>query len=196
MLTLRSSSATLAGRTLAFVGDGNNVATSLAHAGAMLGVHVRVASPKGYELPRGRRRGARTSVARHGATVDGDERSGRGRRRRRRGLHGRLGVDGPGRSGRRRATRIFAPYQVNEALMAAAGPDALFMHCLPAHRGARSHRRGDGLAGVGRLRSGRKPAAHAEGAARHADGDGLERGPVPLSNPSPCCYSLRLWRLP
>ena len=51
----RSTSGTLRGRTIAYVGDGNNVATSLAHAGAMLGVHVHIASPGGYQLPHARR---------------------------------------------------------------------------------------------------------------------------------------------
>ena len=50
-LTLQEQVGALAGRSVAFVGDGNNVATSLAHAGVMLGVTVRVASPRGYELP-------------------------------------------------------------------------------------------------------------------------------------------------
>ena len=58
-LTLRERWGTLRGRTIAFVGDGNNVATSLAHAAAMLGVHVHVASPEGYELPAARARGGR-----------------------------------------------------------------------------------------------------------------------------------------
>src|SRR6185436_10126820 len=51
MLTLREHLGSVAGRTLTFVGDGNNVAVSLAHAGVMLGMNVRVSSPKGYELP-------------------------------------------------------------------------------------------------------------------------------------------------
>ena len=68
MLTLQERLGRSAGRTLAFVGDGNNVAASLAHAGAMLGLHVRVASPKGYELPAAVVQAARR-VARHGATV-------------------------------------------------------------------------------------------------------------------------------
>src|SRR5205823_13181259 len=50
-LTLREKWGSLRGRTIAYVGDGNNVATSLAHASAMLGVHLHVASPEAYQLP-------------------------------------------------------------------------------------------------------------------------------------------------
>src|SRR5262249_28940492 len=50
-LTLRERFGHLRGRTIAYVGDGNNVATSLAHAAAMLGVHVHIASPEPYQLP-------------------------------------------------------------------------------------------------------------------------------------------------
>src|SRR5215210_4406622 len=50
-LTLRERWGTLRGRTIAFVGDGNNVATSLAYATAMLGVNLHIASPDGYQLP-------------------------------------------------------------------------------------------------------------------------------------------------
>src|SRR5205823_6347703 len=132
-LTLREKWGSLRGRTIAYVGDGNNVATSLAHASAMLGVHVHVASPEAYQLPHAVVQQA-TAVARHGArlrlfsdpadavaTADavytdtwtsmGQEAEADVRR------------------------RVFAPYQVNEALMALARPGALFMHCLPAHRG-------------------------------------------------------------
>src|SRR5262249_42939901 len=49
-LTLREHFGTVRGRKIAFVGDGNNIATSLAHASALLGVHLNVASPEGYEL--------------------------------------------------------------------------------------------------------------------------------------------------
>ncbi len=132
-LTLRERWGTLKGRTVAFVGDGNNVAASLAHAGAMLGVHVHVASPEGYQLPHTVVQQA-TGASRHGArlrlfneaadavanvdavytdtwTSMGQETEADVRR------------------------RAFAPYQVNDELMALAKPDALFMHCLPAHRG-------------------------------------------------------------
>jgi ornithine carbamoyltransferase len=133
MMTLREHFGDIAGRTLTFVGDGNNVAASLAHASAMLGVNVRVASPKGYELPAGVLAAA-AAVARHGATVevtndvaaavDGAD-----------AIYTDVWASMGQESEADARERIFAPYQVNDALMAVAGRDALFMHCLPAHRG-------------------------------------------------------------
>lgn len=133
MMTMRERLGSLKGRTLAFIGDGNNVAVSLAHAGLMLGVSVRVCSPAGYRLPANVVRAAK-KVARHGATlelVNGP-------------LEAVAGADAVytdtwasmGQEQEAAARKlVFAPYQVNARLMAAAGGDALFMHCLPAHRG-------------------------------------------------------------
>ena len=70
LLTMREAFGSLEGRVVAYVGDGNNVARSLAVVGALAGVEVRVAAPDGYQLAGHRR--------------DQDRRSGRGRRRRRR----------------------------------------------------------------------------------------------------------------
>src|SRR5258706_6618345 len=67
-LTLRERLGPLRGRTLAFVGDGNNVATSLAHASAMLGVNLHLASPEGHQLRHTVVQQA-TAVARHGARL-------------------------------------------------------------------------------------------------------------------------------
>ncbi|HEV3139358.1 MAG TPA: hypothetical protein VGY57_02515, partial [Vicinamibacterales bacterium] len=67
-LTLQERWGQLRGRTIAYVGDGNNVATSLAHAAAMLGVHLHVASPEAYQLPHAVVQQA-TGVARHGARL-------------------------------------------------------------------------------------------------------------------------------
>ncbi|MFI5178542.1 MAG: ornithine carbamoyltransferase [Vicinamibacterales bacterium] len=133
LLTLQEHVGPLKGRTIAYVGDGNNIATSLAHGAAMLGVHVHVASPEAYQLPHAVVQQA-TSHARHGArlrlfsdaadavagadAVYTDTWTSMGRE---------------GESALRRA--VFAPYQVNEDLMSLAKPGALFMHCLPAHRG-------------------------------------------------------------
>src|SRR5437667_12055116 len=68
MLTLQQHLGQLRGRTIAYIGDGNNVATSLAHAAAMLGVHVHVASPEGYQMPAAVVQQA-TSDARYGARL-------------------------------------------------------------------------------------------------------------------------------
>ena len=68
-LTVRERWGTLQGRTIAFVGDGNNVAVSLAHAAPMLGINLHVASPEGYQLPASAVQEA-TSVARHGARME------------------------------------------------------------------------------------------------------------------------------
>ena len=132
-LTLQERFGSLKGRTIAYVGDGNNVATSLAHAAAMLGVNVHVASPEAYQLPHGVVQQA-TSRARHGARL----------RLFNEPADAVAGADAvytdtwtsmgqEDEADDRRA--IFAPYQVNEDLMALAKPGALFMHCLPAHRG-------------------------------------------------------------
>jgi ornithine carbamoyltransferase len=133
VLTMREHWGDAAGRTVAYVGDGNNVATSLAHAACMLGVHVRVASPPGYTLP-DRVLADATRIASAGATV----------RRCTDPLDAVRGADAvytdvwasmgeESEAAERRG--IFMRYQVNEALMAGAAPGALFMHCLPAHRG-------------------------------------------------------------
>ena len=132
-LTLQERVGQLRGRTIAYVGDGNNVATSLAHAAAMLGVHVHIASPEPYQLPHAVVQQA-TSVARHGARL----------RLFTEAADAVAGVDAiytdvwtsmgqEAEADLRR--RVFAAYQVNDELMSLAKPGALFMHCLPAHRG-------------------------------------------------------------
>jgi len=132
-LTLQERWGTLKGRTIAYVGDGNNVAASLAHAAAMLGVHLHVASPEAYHLPLAVVQQA-TSVARHGARLRLFSDAADAVR----------GVDAiytdtwtsMGQEAQAEVRRrVFAAYQVNDALMALAKPDACFMHCLPAHRG-------------------------------------------------------------
>ena len=133
VMTMREQWGRSAGRTVAYVGDGNNVATSLAHAACMAGISVHVATPSGYELPESVI-GEAAGLARGGAAIrcfaDPNEAV--------------AGVDAiytdvwasMGEENETDTRRvIFAPYQVNPALMSRAAPDALFMHCLPAHRG-------------------------------------------------------------
>ena len=133
VMTLIERWGTLRGRTVAYVGDGNNVATSLAQAAVMLGARMRVASPKGYELPERVSAQIRRVAADDGtlercvdardAVRDADA----------------VYTDVWASMGEEQEAEdrkvIFAPYQVNRALMQLAASDALFMHCLPAHRG-------------------------------------------------------------
>ena len=133
MLTLQERLGPLAGRTLTFVGDGNNVAVSLAHAGAMLGLNVRVASPRGYELPASVVSAAQ-KVAVHGAQIEVSHdpiAAVQGADAIYTDVWASMGQENqaPARE------KVFRRYQVNGKLMAAAGSSALFMHCLPAHRG-------------------------------------------------------------
>jgi ornithine carbamoyltransferase len=134
VLTLRERLGTLAGRVLAFVGDGNNVAASIAQAAVMSGMHVRLASPAGYALPADRLAAvarAATSGGTVTATTDAFE-----------AVTGAEAVytdvwTSMGQEAREtERAAVFRPYQVNERLMNAARPGALFLHCLPAHRGA------------------------------------------------------------
>jgi ornithine carbamoyltransferase len=120
-------------RTIAFVGDGNNVAASLAQAAAMLGGTVIVASPDGFELPQ-RVRDSVARVARFGGGVEvtSDPQAAAARA-------DAIYTDVWTSMGQEREAaardEVFRPYQVNARLMARAHPDAVFMHCLPAHRG-------------------------------------------------------------
>jgi ornithine carbamoyltransferase len=133
MLTLSERWGSLSGRTLTYVGDGNNVALSLAQAGVMLGLHVRVASPPGFALPASvvdtcRRVAAPGAslelVADPAEAVDGAD-----------AVYTDVWTSMGQEQEASARNAAFGTYQVNEALMARARPGALFMHCLPAHRG-------------------------------------------------------------
>ena len=132
-MTLKEQWGDTAGRTVTFVGDGNNVATSFTQAAVMLGINVRVASPEGFELPTKLDEDV-NRIAQHGAGIT----------RFRDPIAAVTNVDAiytdvwtsMGREAEVEARkRLFSPYQVNEELMSYASPEALFLHCLPAHRG-------------------------------------------------------------
>ena len=133
VMTMRERWGRAPGRIVAYVGDGNNVATSLAHASCMAGITVHVASPHGYELPQ-HVLGEAARIATGGAEIrcftDPNEAVA--------GVHA-IYTDVWASMGEENeaATRrlVFAPYQVNNALMSRAALGAMFMHCLPAHRG-------------------------------------------------------------
>jgi ornithine carbamoyltransferase len=132
MVTLQQQLGDVKGETVAFVGDGNNVATSLAHAAVMLGMHVHVASPEGYALSR-EVLDQCVAVAQHGArvkTFTDPRKAVRGVAAVYTDAWTSMGQEAEAQHRR----KVFAPYQVNDDLMAASG-GARFMHCLPAHRG-------------------------------------------------------------
>jgi ornithine carbamoyltransferase len=133
LLTLQERWGSVRGRTIAYIGDGNNVAASLSHAAAMLGAHLHIASPEGYELPQ--------DVVRQSASVARFDASLRLFARAADAVAGAdavytdvwtsMGQEAEANDRREQ----FAEYQVNARLMALAAPEALFMHCPPARRG-------------------------------------------------------------
>jgi ornithine carbamoyltransferase len=115
------------GCTVAWVGDGNNMCHSYIHAARQLRFHLRIAAPEGYEPDAG-------LVAEAGARVElvRDPRDAvRGADLVTTDVWASMGQEAE----QAQRTERFAAYQVNRELMAVARPDALFMHCLPAHRG-------------------------------------------------------------
>jgi ornithine carbamoyltransferase len=133
VMTLREQWSTVKGRTVAYVGDGNNVAVSLVHATLRLGINIHVAGPEGYALPEwavqqaavASRFGARLRLFTDAAdAVAGAD-----------AVYTDTWTSMGQESEAEVRRQIFAPYQVNETLMSHAKPGALFMHCLPAHRG-------------------------------------------------------------
>jgi ornithine carbamoyltransferase len=133
-LTMLEVKGRIAGLKIAYIGDGNNVARSLMFAGAQLGANVWIATPPGYEpdanaIVWAEERCAQTSasctlthdpqIAAFGADVVYSD------------VWTSMGQEAEVETRR----GIFQPYQVNARLFACAKPDAIFMHCLPAHRG-------------------------------------------------------------
>jgi ornithine carbamoyltransferase len=123
LMTLRETFGRLDGLTVTYVGDGNNVARSLALLGALAGVHVRVASPPEYTLsephgtaeltddPQAAARGADALYTDVWVSMDDDPDSAQARR------------------------HALSPYRLDEQLLDLAAPGAIALHCLPAHVG-------------------------------------------------------------
>ncbi len=155
LYTLRRAGRDLDALTVAWVGDGNNVLNSWLEAATLFGFSLRIAVPDGFEPDAGlfleaeRRRapggpGCRNGAGNGAARAPREAGPGSGVRRFRDPAEAVLGADvvytdtwtsmGQERDAAWRRV-VFAGYQVDDALMRLASPDALFMHCLPAHRG-------------------------------------------------------------
>jgi ornithine carbamoyltransferase len=134
LMTIREHRGEPAGQTISYIGDGNNVAHSILLGGALAGMHVRIASPSGYQpLPEIVRRATAIAKATAGSvTVTADA------------VAASAGADvlytdvwasmgSEAESEERRAA--FAGYQVDDRLLGLARDDVMVLHCLPAHRG-------------------------------------------------------------
>lgn len=134
LLTLKEHFGQLKGLKLAYVGDGNNMAHSLLLGAAKMGIHVAVATPSGYEpdgdIVRDSEQAARENGSRVTVTHDPHE-AVKGADAVYTDVWASMGQEAEA-SERRRA---FQGYQVNGELMAEAKDGAIFLHCLPAHRG-------------------------------------------------------------
>jgi len=129
VFTLKERFGRLEDLKLAFIGDGNNVAHSLMVTASRLGVKVVVATPERYapslEIAAAASRLGNISVTRDpGEAVAGAH-----------AVYTDVWASMGCESEAAERERVFAPYQVNEALLSQARPDAVFMHCLPARRG-------------------------------------------------------------
>ncbi|UZQ54737.1 ornithine carbamoyltransferase [Trichothermofontia sichuanensis B231] len=139
LLTVQEAFGELAGLTLAYLGDGNNVAHSLLLGCALAGMHVRVATPPDYEPhPEIVAQAQQLAALRAGtgtpteivvthdalAAVEGSQILYTD-------VWASMGQEGEADD----RIPIFQPYQVNETLLAVADPEAIVLHCLPAHRG-------------------------------------------------------------
>ena len=120
VLTLRERFGELRGLPVAYVGDGNNVARSLIEAATLTGIDLRLACPDGYRPDAGIEAFSDPREAVAGA----------------RAVYTDVWVSmGDAESERQQRLQDLAPYRVTPGLMAVAAPDAIFLHCLPAHRG-------------------------------------------------------------
>ncbi|MEO1102757.1 MAG: ornithine carbamoyltransferase, partial [Pseudomonadota bacterium] len=128
ILTIEERLGPIGERTVAWVGDGNNVATTFVEAAPHLGFQLRIATPPELAIPEADV--VRACAAGGDVVVCEDP---------------RVAVSGAdvvvadawasmGDEDEERRRRLLAPYQVNDALMAEAAPQAIFLHCLPAHR--------------------------------------------------------------
>jgi len=134
LFTLRERFGRLHGLKVAYLGDGNNVANSLMEACALAGVDIAIATPRGYEI----------DLDVEAVTDRLAERAGTGVLETHDPLLAAAGADAVYTAGwvatenvaeQAERLRTFGPYRVDPGVMAVASSDAVFMHCLPAHRG-------------------------------------------------------------
>jgi len=134
LMTIQEHKGKLEGVKVAWVGDGNNVCSSLLLGCTLVGANISVACPPGYEPPNDIMARARANARKSGATLEltADPKlavSGAD------AVYTDVWVSMGQERERRERLGMFKSYQVDSNLMSKAKPDAIFMHCLPAHRG-------------------------------------------------------------
>ena len=133
LMTILERRGNLKGLKLAYVGDGNNVANSLLEGASKVGMHISIASPKGYQPKDTIVQSAREEAARNGSRIEivtDPKEAARGADV----LYTDVWVSMGQELEKKNFREIFAPYQLNRELLDLADPQALVMHCLPAHR--------------------------------------------------------------
>ena len=131
VLTMQQHLGTLAGKTVTYVGDFNNVARSLCHASAMLGMHIRIGCPAGYSANESDVDQFRALGAASANQYDTLETAVEGAH----AVHTDTWTSMGQESESKVREAAFIGFEVTEKTMALAASGAVFMHCLPAHRG-------------------------------------------------------------
>jgi ornithine carbamoyltransferase len=131
VLTMQQHLGTLAGKTVAYVGDFNNVARSLCHASAMVGMHIRIGCPSGYSASESDLDEFRTLGAASVNQFDTLDVAVKGAH----AVHTDTWTSMGQESESKVREAAFVGFEVTEQAMALAAPGAVFLHCLPAHRG-------------------------------------------------------------
>ncbi|GMR03246.1 MAG: ornithine carbamoyltransferase [Thermodesulfovibrionia bacterium] len=130
LLTIEEKKGSLKDIRLTYIGDGNNVANSLMEAAALTGINLTVSSPKGYEPDKKVYEKARSANARLNITADPEKAVEDADV-----LYTDVWVSMGQEKDMIKKRREFQGYQINKKLVSLARPDAIVMHCLPAHRG-------------------------------------------------------------
>jgi ornithine carbamoyltransferase len=131
VLTMRQQIGALAGKTVTYIGDYNNVARSLAQASAMLEMHVRLGCPEGYDASTA----DLEQIGTLGAASVEQYRDIKVAAKGAHAVHTDVWTSMGQESETQKREAAFAGYQITPSVMANADSRAIFMHCLPAHRG-------------------------------------------------------------
>ena len=133
-MTVKENFGKLHGKKLAYVGDGNNMANSLIAGSSILGVDISIGSPKGHEPNAEIVQKAKKMASGNGSSIEifnDPKKAVEGADI----VYTDVWVSMGEESQKAEKEKLFAPYQVNDDLMSGAGKNAIFLHCLPAHRG-------------------------------------------------------------